>query len=336
MRNKRLQNQVTTGRWTLPAVIIVCTCCWLLTYLLFPHLSPNPANGTSTLFEQLTHAFPMPVWAEHTTSYLIYAVIGYFLIELNNRFAIIRMRASVQTAIYFLFVTACPRMHLLYAGDIASLAFLVSLYFLFGSYQQSHSSEALFYSFFFIGVGSLFFPQLTFLSVLWIIGAYRFQSLSPRSFCGALLGWTLPYWFMLGHAFFYGQMELFYQTFQSMATFGKTFDLTAFHSWEIAVLGYLFVLFAAGTGHCIVAGFEDKIRTRAYLQFLIDLTGFLFLAIALQPVFYDELLPILMISISILTGHFFVLTGSKTSNIFFIVSVAGLILLFAFNIWTLL
>lgn len=336
MRNKRLQNQVTTGRWTLPAVIIVCTLCWLLSYFLFPHLRLTSDNGANTLFEQFTLAFPMPVWAEHVTSYLIYAIIGYFLIELNNRFAIIRMRASVQTAIYFLFVTVCPRMHLLYAGDIASLAFLISLYFLFSSYQQSHPSGALFHSFFFIGTGSLFFPQLTFLSVLWMIGAYRFQSLNLRSFCAALIGWTLPYWFLLGYTFLYGQIELFYQAFHSLAAFGKAFDLNSLHSWEFAILGYLFVLFAASTGHCITAGFEDKIRTRAYLQFLIDLTGFLFLAIALQPNYYDELLPTLMISTSILTGHFFVLTNSKASNIFFIVSIVGLILLFAYNIWTLL
>lgn len=90
---------------------------------------------------------------------LIYAIIGYFLIELNNQFGIIRMRASMQTAIYFLFVTVCPEMHLLYAGDIAALASLISIYFLFRSYQQSHAAGYLFYSFLFIGMGSIIFPN---------------------------------------------------------------------------------------------------------------------------------------------------------------------------------
>ena len=76
--------------------------------------------------------------------------------------------------------------------------------------------------------------------------------------------------------------------------------------------------------------------TRAYLQFLIDLTIFLFLLIALQPIYCSALLPLLIISNSILIGHFFVLTNSKSSNVFFIISLVGLILLFAFNIWTLL
>ena len=242
----------------------------------------------------------------------------------------------MQTAIYFLLVTACPEMHLLYAGDIAALAFLISIYFLFKSYQQSRAAGYLFYSFLFIGAGSILFPQLTVLSVLWLFEAYRFQALTPRSFCGALLGWMLPYWMLFGHAFFYNEMELFYRPFIELTTFGDVFNLQILQTWELAVLGYLLVLFIVSAVHCIAAGFEDKIRTRAYLQFLIDLTIFLFLLIAIQPNYCSDLLPLLKISCSILIGHFFVLTNSKSSNVFFIVSLVSLILLFAFNIWTLL
>ena len=203
MRNKRLQNQVTAGRFTLPAVTLICTLCWVSTSFLFPQLASIPTQGNQPFFWQSIQSFLLPGWAEQIVSFLIYAIIGYFLIELNNQFGIIRMRASMQTAIYFLFVTVCPEMHLLYAGDIAALASLISIYFLFRSYQQSHAAGYLFYSFLFIGMGSIIFPQLTVFSVLWILEAYRFQSLTLRSFCGALLGWMLPYWFLIGHAFFY-------------------------------------------------------------------------------------------------------------------------------------
>lgn len=336
MRNKKLQNQVTAGRFTLPVVILICTLCWVSTYFLFPDLMTAPTQENLSSFWQSARDFLLPGWAERIVSFLVYAVIGYFLIELNNQFGIIRMRASMQTAIYFLLVTACPEMHLLYAGDIAALAFLISIYFLFKSYQQSRAAGYLFYSFLFIGAGSILFPQLTVLSVLWLFEAYRFQALTPRSFCGALLGWMLPYWMLFGHAFFYNEMELFYCPFIELTTFGDVFNLQILQTWELAVLGYLLVLFIVSAVHCIAAGFEDKIRTRAYLQFLIDLTIFLFLLIAIQPNYCSDLLPLLMISCSILIGHFFVLTNSKSSNVFFIVSLVSLILLFAFNIWTLL
>lgn len=318
MRNKKLQNQVTAGRFTLPVVILICTLCWVSTYFLFPDLMTAPTQENLSSFWQSARDFLLPGWAERIVSFLVYAVIGYFLIELNNQFGIIRMRASMQTAIYFLLVTACPEMHLLYAGDIAALAFLISIYFLFKSYQQSRAAGYLFYSFLFIGAGSILFPQLTVLSVLWLFEAYRFQALTPRSFCGALLGWMLPYWMLFGHAFFYNEMELFYRPFIELTTFGDVFNLQILQTWELAVLGYLLVLFIVSAVHCIAAGFEDKIRTRAYLQFLIDLTIFLFLLIAIQPNYCSDLLPLLMISCSILIGHFFVLTNSKSSNVFFI------------------
>ena len=336
MRNKRLQSQVTAGRWTLPAVIFFCALCWVLTYFLFPDSIASTTTKDSSSFLQSTRDLLLPGWAERIISFLVCAIIGYFLIELNNQFSIIRMRASMQTAIYFLLVTVCPGMHLLYIGDIVALGSLISIYFLFKSYQQAQAAGYLFYSFFFIGAGSILFPQLTILSVLWLFESYRFQSLTPRSFCGALLGWMLPYWMLFGHAFFYNEMELFYRPFNQLLAFGEVFHLPILQPWELAILGYLLVMFIVSAVHCIAAGFEDKIRTRAYLQFLIDLTLFLFLLIALQPIYCSALLPLLIISSSILIGHFFVLTNSKSSNVFFIISLVGLILLFAFNIWTLL
>lgn len=336
MRNKSLQSQVTTGRLTLPVVILICALCWVLTYFLFPDSIASTTSKDSSSFLQSTRDLLLPGWAERIISFLVCAIIGYFLIELNNQFSIIRMRASMQTAIYFLLVTVCPGMHLLYIGDIVALGSLISIYFLFKSYQQAQAAGYLFYSFFFIGAGSILFPQLTILSVLWLLESYRFQSLTPRSFCGALLGWMLPYWMLFGHAFFYNEMELFYRPFNQLLTFGEILHLPILQPWELAILGYLLVMFIVSAVHCIAAGFEDKIRTRAYLQFLIDLTFFLFLLIALQPIYCSALLPLLIISSSILIGHFFVLTNSKSSNVFFIISLVGLILLFAFNIWTLL
>ena len=131
MRNKRLQSQVTAGRWTLPAVIFICALCWVLTYFLFPDSIASTTPKDSSSFLQSTRDLLLPGWAERIVSFLVYAIIGYFLIELNNQFSIIRMRASMQTAIYFLLVTVCPGMHLLYIGDIVALGSLISIYFLF-------------------------------------------------------------------------------------------------------------------------------------------------------------------------------------------------------------
>lgn len=325
---------MTAGRFTLPAVILICIVCWISTSILLPTMSPEKETEY-TLWQSIC-AFYLPGWANRIISFVLYAAIGYFLIEINNTFAIIRMRASVQTAIYFLLVTICPGMHLLYAGDIAAVAFLISLYFLFKSYQHPRPVGYIFHSFVFIGVGSLIFPQLLYLTPLWLAGAYFFQSLTIRSFCGALIGLSVPYWFLFGHAFFYGQMELFYQPFIELIHFQPVEPGKVLKLWELVTLGYLFILFIVSAVHCIVSGFEDKIRTRSYLHFLIFLNLCLFLFIFLQPAHCMDLLSLLLIGVSILVGHLFVLTSSKASNLFFIGSMTGLILLFCFNVWTLL
>ena len=332
IRSKRLQNRITAGRFTLPAAILLSLFCWILTSILLPELQAIKSNYP--LWDTIIDGY-IPAWASTPLSFIFYGVVGYFLIELNNTFAIIRMRASVQTAIYFLFISVCPALHPVYAGDFASIAFLISLFFLFKGYQHSRPAGTMFYSFLFIGLGSLFFPQLTLFIPLYWIGAHSFQALTPKSFFGSLVGWALPYWFLLGHAYFYDEMGLFYQPFIELATF-HPINLWDFPLWEIATLGYLFVLYLVSSIHCLVAGYEDKIRTRSYLHFLIFLSFCIFAYILLQPVLTVHLLPLLLIGVSILTGHFVVLTNSRASNVFFICALAGLVLLFGFNIWTLL
>ena len=191
MRNRRLQGRITAGRFTLPAVILICIVCWIGTSILLPAMSSEKEAGYA-LWQSVCTLY-LPAWADRVISFMLYAAIGYFLIELNNTFAIIRMRASVQTSIYFLLVTICPGMHLLYAGDIAAVAFLISLFFLFKSYQHPRPVSYIFHSFVFIGAGSLLFPQLLYFIPLWLIGAYYFQSLTARSFCAALIGLSVSY-----------------------------------------------------------------------------------------------------------------------------------------------
>ena len=227
-------------------------------------------------------------------------------------------------------------MHLLYAGDVAAVTFLISLYFLFKSYQQPRPAGYLFHSFALLSAGSVAFPQLTYFIPIWLMGASGFQSLTFRSFCSAIIGWSIPYWFLLGHAFFHNEIELFYQPFIHLADFRDIDFGRDFQLWEVVTLGYLFILYIVSSIHCIVAGYEDKIRTRAYLHFLIFLNFCIFLFIVLQPALSMNLLSLLLIGISILVGHLFVLTNSKSSNLFFIGSMITLIALFCFNIWTLL
>ena len=281
-RGVRLQGMVTAGRWTLPAVIFVCTICWFATSFITSIDYERSVNYAPLgMLSDILHGIPL--WLNKLAGYVLYASMGYFLIEFNNVYNIIRMRASVQTSLYFLLITACPAMHLLYPGDIASAGFLVSLYFLFRSYHKGRASSDIFFAFVFLSIGTLFFPQMVYFAPLWWIGLIKFQSLSARSLCASILGFSLPYWFLFGHAFFYQKMELFYQPFIEMANLRPIDYRSQLPLWEMVTLGYLFISTLASTVHYAMKGYQDKIQTRSYLDFLLVLCYYTFVFMFLQP-----------------------------------------------------
>ena len=311
MYTRRFQTLITTGHFTLPVAIILSLVGWI----------------SSRIFI----VSPIHHWIEQLSGFILYGFIGYLLIELNNVYAIIRMRASVQTALFFLLVAATPSIQTISEGNLASVTLLISLYFLFRSYQKPAASTDLFYTFASLGVGCMLLPSLIWTAPLYWIGAYGFQSLTPKSFLASLAGWLLPYWFLFSHAYFHEEMDLFYTPFWEMIHF-QPLDFQ-FQPHEIATQAYLLILYLVSASHSIITGYEDKIRTRSYLHFLIFLTFCLFIYVLLQPQHVNLILPLQLIGISFLAGHLFILTNTRLSNLFFISMLIGLCVLFAFNLW---
>lgn len=311
MRNKNLQSLIATGRFTLPVAILVSIGCWAVTCVL---------SGVSVL--QLLPGFALG------------GLIGYLLVETNNAFALIRVRASAQTSLYFLLVSICPALYSLYQGQVAAACFLLTLIFLFRSYRVESTSACLFHAFVFAGVSSLFVPQLMLLMPFLWIGAYNFRSLNAKSWMASILGWMLPYWFLFSYAYLTDQMELFFSPFKRLASFSQIGGWEDASQW--VTLAYVAILFMAGAVHAVALGDEDKLSTRSYLRFLVLLGACGVVLILLQPVLCNQVLPLLWVCTSILGGRLFILARGRFSNVFFVCSVIGALLLFAFNLWTLL
>lgn len=332
MYKKRFQNNVATGRFTLPVVILICAAFWTATGFLFSGPYPD-MPGTYPLWLSNGIRSMLPHWISQLISFIFYGFIGYLLIELNNTYAIIRTRATVQTSLYFILISICPFIHQIFSGSLVSFTMLISLFFLFKSYQSRRSSGNLFHAFAFIGISSLFLPQVLWLTPVWLIGAIMFHALTPRSLCASLVGIIFPYWIVFAFAFITDDHQLFYQPFIDMTTF-TPISYFSYLSWEvIATLIYMFVLFLAAFVHRIINGHKNNIRTSAFLDFLILVSFSLLVYIVLQPSMAIKLLPLLIMFNSVLIGHIFAMTNSKASNIFFISSLAVLVLLFTFNLW---
>ncbi len=117
MRRHYIQATITTGRFTLPVVILITLVYWVVAYVLIPH---TPEKETVHAFWKLIDTWHIPMWINKWLCLLIYCGIGYLLIQLNNAFSLIRIRASMQTSVFLLLVAACPPIQQLGPGSIAT------------------------------------------------------------------------------------------------------------------------------------------------------------------------------------------------------------------------
>jgi hypothetical protein len=333
MTFRQIQKTITTSNYTLFVVIIVSLFFWLTPIFLLPRL---PEMKVSYFAWETIRNFCFPLWIDKAFCLILFFIIGYFFSVFNNRFGLLPMKVTLSASLFFLFLSIWPGSYVLYAGDVGTLFFLFSIYYLFESYQQYHQSSGyLFHAGLFTGLGSFLYPQLTYFIPVLVIGAYSFRSLTVRSFFALLIGWGTPYWFLFGYAFFSRKMYLFCQPFIELINF-QSISMNHFQMWEWITLGFIFVLCIVSSIHSYAISYMDKIRTRVYLRFFMILNLCIFLFILLQPVQCANLLPLLLIGTSILVAHLLVLLDSKTFTVFFVSLGVALIFLFYFNMETLL
>lgn len=333
MRRQRFQNKVAMGRFILPVALLISTICWTAVVMLLPDATTEKINWP-LWFKEIGNWFPQGFFPS-LVGFALHILACFLLINLNNIFAIIRIRTSIQSFLYLLLTAAIPQFYQELPGLLVGFCFLTAFYQLFGSYRQERSSGVLFNAFAFAGIASLFIPQSLLLTPLLWIGAASFQSLNLKSLLASLIGFALPWWILLSYTVLTDTSQMFFhQLFYETILFrpiGYGFEF-----WMIWPLGILFLLFVASTFHYFLNGYEDKIRTRAYLYFLILFSCYLFIGIGLQPYLFTAFCPLLLIVISMLAGHLFALTSSKLSNAFFVISLIGISAMFAYHVWMLL
>lgn len=329
MIRKRFQNKIATGNLTFPVVTIVSALLWILIYFVKPE---TQIGGNGYYFTHLVNSLQLNEFVERILNFLLYSIVVYILIGLNNAFTLIRTRTTIHACFYLLFITICPVLQAFQPGAFIAICVCLSLFYLFRTYQKSQPVGHIFHSCLFMGLGSLLFPQFLYLFPIWIIGAYNFQSLSPRTFFAGLMGLSVPYWFLLAYSFYYNKMDLFYAPFNELVSFASI-SFKSIPLWGLTTIGGIFLISLISIFHYSLNSYQDKIRTRSYLNFLVLLEMILLMFLLLQPQHAKIIFPILLICISILTGHFFTLSNSKASNITFITSIILLIALLYCNLW---
>lgn len=329
MKAKGIQGKIMTSRLTLLVVMAICVILWSIYYSSYPPLV-SQVTGNS----YLSGNFNTQQWGPILNAILsssVYIIICYLLVELNNHFDIFHVKPSIYIAVYLSYMALFPKLYAFSFVNISAIAVVLSLSSLFSSYQCRYSSNNLFYSFFILSLGSLCFPQLLYFIPIWFIGAIMLQSLHIRSFFGALIGICLPYWFLLAIALYLNKIDLFYAPFIEMVRFGDFNIITHVSFLELFGIIFLAFLFIISLIHCVTLYYDNKIRTRLILYFIILLNIFILAFIILQPVYEKPLLFLFLPGVAGLTCLLFLQVNTKFSRIFFVLMLLIILSIYIIN-----
>ncbi len=306
----KLQNKIAENRWLLLWGALWAALVWFLAGL-------------------VTH---QEMWLPFVCT----IIATYFMVELNNTNALIRIYSRMVSTAFLLLVT----MMVFNFGNLHTfLIILCSALFYFEAYQTYQNRMAqgrLYFAFLAVSVASFFWVQaLYFVPVLWYIVTAKLQSMSFRVFVASLLALITPYWFYVAYCIYFKDLHTFLNHFTPLEQFGELADISSWTHSQLITVSYLAVVSFIGIVHYLRNRQTDRIRTQMLYEsfIIIDLLSWAFLI--LQPQHIHLLMGIIIVNTSPLIAHFIALTHTIWTNI---VSQLLMLSLFAttiYNLWML-
>ncbi len=306
---KRFQNKIAESRRTLPMTILYGVGIWLLAGVI-----------------------PQGWWYQ----FLCFFASVYAMIHLNNINLLIRIYSRSVSVFYILLACATTWMFSSILGAVQVLCMTSGLLLLFSCYQDQSCVGRTFYLYLLISIVSLLAPHfLLVVPIFLLLMATTIYSLSIRTFLAALVGLITPYWLYTGWQLYIyryqPEMAFDYLRRFTEVQWGTDYTVVSIQQW--AYLALLMVLFVVGTIHFWMTSYMDKIRVRQIYNSFIILTIYLLVLMALQPQQYNTFINMLTITVSPIVAHFFTLTNSKWSNLFYIVTMTVILFLTGMNLW---
>ena len=305
---KYIQNQIAVSRQTLPTTMVYSAVVWLLAGMI--------QEGWWMI------QFPL------------FLISAFLMMQLNNVNLLIRIYSRMISVSFVMLSCAAAFLFPSATGGFVQFCFIVSILSLFNTYQELPVVGWLYYAFLFLSLASLVEVRiLLYLPLFWFL---MIHARGWRAITASVLGILTPYWFMVAWLFYTHRHEFDFSLL--ISHFG---DLSAVTLSDFAIddlqrlltLVVVIILGIVGGIHFIMKHYEDKFRVRQLYYSFIYQALYTLALIFVIPSQFDILLRILIIAVSPLIGHFFALTKTKVSNIFFLVTTGIILILTLFNLW---
>lgn len=308
--NINYQKNIASSQATLPVVGVIVTLMW---YLLPDTWHHTTFDGNDyLLWQYIPSALTGGIWSV-TASILLSSTSVYLMAELNNSNMLLRVSSRMLSSMLAMMTGILLSLHELHPGHLLMLFSMLSLFPILSSYQQP-SPLLTFNAFLFLSLSSLAFPKILWSATLYWTLFCMLRAMTARCAVASLLALLLPYWLIGGAVIYTGETQDFLAHLHSIIDF-RWHDYSNIPAYTTVPFIFFTILFFIGSADFFANRYQDKTRTRISLTAAIAHGAFYIIAMALQPQYITVLLPLLLISASIMFGHYFTLTHTKLSHI---------------------
>lgn len=271
-----------------------------------------------------------PKWDERLlSSLLITGAMTYIIVEWNNQCQLLRIRSRMNSVTFLMMVCMFPALHIAGPKLLPALCLLGSYFTLFKAYGLYKPEGYVFHAFFFISLGSLYYPPLLLLALtLFISSGVQLRVLTVKSVSASILGLLLPYWLysaaMIVKAFYIDGVvaltnpEYIAKLFPITTYFSTDLpDYTALGPWHWTALGFVGFMGFISVIHFVSTSYNDKIRTRQYYYTLLASFVPLCLIAAWWPEDIMFTLPLLILNLTPFAAHYLALAKGRAMPYYF-------------------
>lgn len=292
-----------SGPGTFVCILLACLACWVASYI---NSVGYPVYGEVTappLWNAICQMLPGKAFT-YAIGMLLTLGGAFLLHRANYILVLIREKTLLPFLFYVLFISTNPDFLPLKSTSVGVFCLILAIYQLFSSYHDPTAKDKSYNAALLIGIGSLLWIHIVWFLPLFWLGMYNFRSLSLRTFLASLLGVGTVYWFLLSWCIWFGDFTPF------AVPFGTLFRFNLLMPDGIGLFAWLWIIVLAGLTtasavNIVTHEYEDVLRTRQFLSFLIIMAVYTFALYFLYEQVSEEFLETACIPAAILIAHFF-------------------------------
>lgn len=327
-KKKSISNPVTVL-----ITVSVCLGCWFLGYTESAGLPLEPGANATPLWRNFCLLFS----DKEILTYISGCGLLFFTSFLVQRGSYLLLIIKGKTLLPFLFFLLLNSTNAyfspLQSSSFALLFLMAAIYELFHSYQKLVNVGRIFNIYMYIAIGSLCWVYLLWFVPLFWYGLYKLRLLSIRSFFASLLGLFTTYWFVLAWCALNHDYSFLIIPAKSLANIDLIFLSGGIQVEKIILF---FVIILALTILVIFKKFENALRTRQYLSFLLIFSIYSFLLILLYEQDIANILSVFYLPTSVLIAHFLSNKSNYISYLIYYGMLFLLVILFVSCLWNIL